>query len=80
MYVIKPVHAVVSVSRYRRLMSGRPPVFLNTVSPLVGRQLFVGGGHPGHKISGWADTPLRTRFRTDGRKSFLARTCTGTMV
>ena len=54
-----------------------PPVFLNTVSPqgLVGRQLFVGGGHPGHKIFGPADTPLRTRFRADGRKSFLARTC-----
>ena len=41
----------------------------------VGRRLFVGGGHPGHKISGWADTPLRTRFRADGRKSFLPSTC-----
>ena len=30
---------------------------------------------PGHKIFGPADTPLRTRFRADGRKSFLARTC-----
>ena len=54
-----------------------PPVgvFERRLSPLVGRQLFVGGGHSGHKIFGRADTPLRTRFRADGRKSFLARTC-----
>ena len=30
---------------------------------------------PGHKIFGLADTPLRTRFPVDGRKSFLPSTC-----
>ena len=30
---------------------------------------------PGHKIFGPADTPLRTGFRVDGRKSFLHGTC-----
>ena len=58
-------------------MASLPPnVFERRLSPLVGRQLFVGGGHSGHKIFGRADTPLRTRFRADGRKSFLPSTCT----